>query len=356
MLLNNNFPILDNCTYLNTANSGLLSSDIANWRQQHDLQFMQNGSMFRIENIKVIDELRTNLSDSFFCKKENTFLTPNFSIGFNTILEGLGEHHRFLILQDDYPTLSYAITSRGFDFWEVPIDSNLEQNILDAIEKFKPTAFAFSMVQYISGLRMQSDFVKKLKVLFPDLILIADGTQFLGTTVFNFKNSGLDILVGSGYKWLLGGYGNGYIFLSDDAKNKLYEDRKQSLLPTAQFISGRNYLSLSLEPGHLDSLNFGTLNQGINYINNIGLDVIEKTNQELADKARQKLNAKGLIPDWLIERKEQSPIISLPLEKETLLRLEAKKIICSARGANTRISFHFYNTEENLNQFLEAIK
>lgn len=356
MHLNKNFPILDNCSYLNTANSGLLSSDIANWRQQHDLQYTQNGSIFRIENVKIIDELRTNLSNTFFTEKENTFLTPNFSLGLNIILDGFEKKHRFLILRDDYPTLSYAITSRGFDFLEVPIDKNLEQNILDSIEKFKPTAFAFSIVQYISGLRIQSDFINRLKVLFPNLILIADGTQFLGTTAFNFKNSGLDILIGSGYKWLLGGYGNGYIFLSEYVKNKLYENRKKSLLPTAQFLSARNYLSLSLEPGHLDTLNFGTLNQGINYINAIGLDVIEKTNKELADKARHELHAKGLIPDWLMERKEQSSIISLPIDNETILKLESKKIICSVRGANTRISFHFYNTVENLNELLETLE
>lgn len=355
MHLNKNFPVLQNCTYLDTAKSGLLSSDIANWRQQHDLEFTQGGSMFRIQNLKVMDQLRTTLSNSFSSKKENTFLTPNFSIGFNTIIEGLGKNHRFLLLQEDYPTLSYAITSRNFDFLEVPINCDLEHNILQAIEKFTPTVFAFSMVQYISGLRMQSDFIKQLKILFPNLILIADGTQFLGTTAFSFENSGLDILIGSGYKWLLGGYGNGYIFLSDAVKDKLNEYRKQSVLPTAQFLSGRDHLSLGLEPGHLDSLNFGTLNHGINYLNDLGLDFIEKTNQELSNKARLELHAKGLIPNWHFERKEQSSIISLPLDKKTLLRLEAQAIICTVRGDATRISFHFYNTQENLNQFLNIL-
>ena len=350
-----NFPILKNYTYLNTAYSGLLSTQTANWRRQHDEDFIEGGSIFRADSTKIIEELRSNLSISFSVKIENTFLSPNFSTGFNTILNGLHKNHRFLLLQEDYPSLSYPVTSSGFQYLEIPINANLEQNILNAIEKFKPTVFAFSMVQYISGLRMQSDFIKSLKANFPDLILIADGTQFLGTTVFDFEQSGLDVLIGSGYKWLLGGYGNGYIFLSDAVKNELYEHRKNVNLPNSPFLSGRDHLSLSLEPGHLDSLNFGTLHQGINYLNAIGLSAIEKTSQDLATKARIALHAKGLLADWMVERKEQSSIFSLPLDDVTVNRLNEEKILCSPRGAGTRISFHFYNTEADLNRLLAVL-
>lgn len=350
-----NFPILKNYTYLNTAYSGLLATETANWRRQHDEDFIEGGSIFRAENTQIMEELRNNLSSSFSVKIENTFLSPNFSTGFNAVLNGLKKNHRFLLLQEDYPSVSYPVTSSGFEFLEIPINTRLEQNILNAIEKFKPTVFAFSIVQYISGIKLQSDFIKRLKSNFPDLILIADGTQFLGTTVFNFEQSGLDVLIGSGYKWLLGGYGNGYIFLSDAAKNELYEHRKSLTLPNAPFLSGRDHLSLILEPGHLDSLNFGTLNQGLNYLNEIGLSTIEKTIQDLATKARIALHAKGLLADWMVERKEQSSIFSLPLDNVTVSRLNEEKILCSPRGAGTRISFHFYNTEADLNHLLAVL-
>ncbi|MFC4210925.1 aminotransferase class V-fold PLP-dependent enzyme [Pedobacter lithocola] len=355
MTFSDNFPILKNCTYLNTANSGLLSVEIANWRKQHDAEFIEGGSTFRANNLKVMEDLRLNLAERFSSKKDNTYLSQNFSSGFNSILDGLTNNHRFLLLEEDYPSVSYPVTSRGFEFLEVAIDANLEENILNAIEKFKPTIFAFSMVQYISGLKMQSDFIRNLKTNYPDLILIADGTQFLGTAEFNFEKSGLDVLIGSGYKWLLGGYGNGYIFLSDKTKDLLYENRRHSTLPTVPFLSGRDYLSLSLEPGHLDSLSFGTLNQGLKYLNEIGLNTIEKTIASLASQARKALYDKGLLTDWMMERKEQSSIMSLPLNKQTVEKLIAEKILCSPRGTGTRISFNFYNTEAELMHLLSVL-
>ena len=112
---------------------------------------------------------------------------------------------------------------------------------------------------------------------------------------------------------------------------------------------------MCFEPGHLDSLNFGTLNESLNYLAAIGFDWIEKTNQILSDKARLELSSRGLIPEWMVDRKYQSNIMSLPLEQKTVEQLAAAKILCSPRGAGTRVSFHFYNTEEDLNRLLQVL-
>ncbi|MEO6836914.1 MAG: aminotransferase class V-fold PLP-dependent enzyme [Ginsengibacter sp.] len=348
------FPILKNYTYLNTAYSGLLSVDIAKWRATHDADFVSGGSDFRIKYASLIDELRTNISGLFGSKKENTFLVNNFSIGFNTLLNVLDRKHRFLLLQEDYPSILNPVISMGFDYHEVAIDEKIEENILNAIEDFKPTVFSFSIVQYISGFRMDGAFIKKIKATYPDLLLVADGTQFTGTTVFNFSLSGLDAFVGSGYKWLMGGYGNGYVFLSDQLKGQLYQDRKSVPVSTNSFIK-ENILSSSFEPGHLDTLSFGTLHQGLNYLQSLGMDHIEKTNQQLCQKARDAFYSRGLIPAWMFNRKEQSTIINLPLGTETIDRLNAAGILSSKRGTGLRISFHFYNNMKDLDHFLEVL-
>ena len=353
--MNLSFPILKSYTYLNTANSGILSTNIAEWRTKHDETFIAGGSIFRMENLPLIDKLRTNISELFGSKKENTFLVQNFSVGFNTLLAGLDKNHRFLLLEEEYPSVSYPVISMGFDYHTIAIDENLEENIIRAIDMFKPTVFAFSMIQYISGLRMDDEFIQKLKNTYPDLLLIGDGTQFTGTTNFNFEKSGLDTLIGSGYKWLLGGYGNGYAFLSNQMKDAIYSKNKLAELPTAPFLKGKDHLSMCFEPGHLDTLNFGSLNESLNALGALGFDWIEESTQALSKKARLELNSRGLIPDWTLERKYQSTIMSMPLDQKTVNQLAEAKILCSPRGTGTRISFHFYNTEEDLNQLLQVL-
>ncbi|WP_412469098.1 aminotransferase class V-fold PLP-dependent enzyme [Pedobacter sp. KLB.chiD] len=349
------FPILEEYTYLNTANSGILSTHLAEWRTQHDEAFMAAGSVFKMENMFLIAELRNNIAKYFGSKPENTYLVQNFSLGFNILLNGLDRHQRFLILEEEYPSVSYPIMSMGFDYHRVQIDEKLEENIIKAVEKFKPTILAFSMVQYISGLRMDEDFIKKIKTTYPDLLLVGDGTQFLGTTAFNFEKSGLDALIGSGYKWLLAGYGNGYVMLSDQMKDAIYAKNKLADLPSAPFLKGKDHLSMCFEPGHLDTLNFGTLNESLNDLGAMGFDYIEKTTQTISNQARLALNERGLVADWMLRRKYQSNIMSMLLDQKMVDRLAAAKILCSPRGAGTRISFHFYNTEDDLNRLLAIL-
>lgn len=353
--MNLSFPILKEYTYLNTANSGILSTNLAEWRTQHDQAFIAGGSIFKMENMPIITDLRNNIAKLFSSKSENTYFVQNFSVGFNILLSGLDKSHRFLLLEEEYPSVSYPLISMGFDYHSIPIDEKLEENIINAIEKFKPTVLAFSMVQYISGFRMDEDFIRKLKTSYPALLLVGDGTQFLGTTVFNFEKSGLDALIGSGYKWLLAGYGNGYALLSDQMKDAIYNKNKLAELPTAPFLKDKDHLSMCFEPGHLDTLNFGTLNESLNELGSIGFDWIENTTQAISNKARLALNSRGLIPDWILERKYQSTIMSMPLEQKMVDKIAAAKILCSPRGAGTRISFHFYNTEEDLNQLLHVL-
>ena len=349
------FSVLKKYTYLNTAYSGLLSVDIAAWRAAHDKEFVEGGSNFRQENLGLTDQLRSSISSLFGAKEENTFLVPNFSLGFNILLNGLEKEHRFLLLKEDYPSIISPVTNMGFEHFEVAIDEKMEEHILDTIEDFKPTVFAFSMVQYISGLRMNGAFIKKIKAEYPNLLLIADGTQFTGTTVFNFSSSGLDALLGSGYKWLLGGYGNGYVFLSEQMNETLYRGRKGQEKP-AWHGGNKNHLSLYFEPGHLDTLSFGTLHQGLNYLQSLGMDYIEKTNGELCQSARKAFHSMGLIPDWMYQRSEQSTIINLPLGSKTIDQLNAAGILSSKRGAGLRVSFHFYNNGEDLGRFLEVVE
>ena len=72
-----------------------------------------------------------------------------------------------------------------------------------------PNAFEYD---YIHVFKMPY----QLKEKYPQLLIIGDATQHIGSDLFDFKKSAFDAIVCSGYKWLLGGFGNGFIALSDD--------------------------------------------------------------------------------------------------------------------------------------------
>ena len=348
------FPLLNNRTYLNTASSGILSASLMEWRRAHDQDFFDNGSAFRIPQAERIEKVRASIARFFHSKPENTYLVPNFSYGFNIFLEGLSSEHRFLLLEEDYPSVNYAVQSRGFHSEYIAADES-ETYILDKIGELKPTVFAFSIVQYISGNKVSLTLITEIKRLYPEILIVADGTQFCGTTDFNFAQSGIDVLISSGYKWMLAGYGNGFILMKDQVKNYLYRDTYGRPLPTEPFLKDKQLLSLYFEPGHQDTLAFGSLEQSILFMEKIGMTAIEHQISKLSGLAKTAFIQRGLLDENTAKRSEHSSIFNLNISEHTYQQLLDADIVCLARGKGIRIAFHFYNTEADLNRLLEVI-
>ncbi|MDP9077048.1 MAG: aminotransferase class V-fold PLP-dependent enzyme [Bacteroidota bacterium] len=355
MNFSDQFPVLDTYTYLNTANSGILSRNLSEWRRAHDQDFLLSGSLFRLKREEFLQNGRSTIAGFFNGRADYTYLVPNFSFGFNTLLEGLGGPKRLLLLKEDYPSVNYPVESRGHQCAYVRVDEQLEQNISDAVGHFNPDVLALSLVQYTSGIKIDFDFLKQLKIKYPDLLIVADGTQFCGTASFDFERSGIDALISSGYKWLLGGYGNGFVLLTEPAAEKLYTNEKRSALPTEGFLRGRNTLSLYFEPGHLDTLNFGTLFNAIGYLQEQGIEKIEHNIRHLTSKARQAFTERDLLSPAVKNRKNHSAIFNLMAPPNLMKELQNSGIIVTSRGPGVRVSFHFYNSEVDLEKLLNVI-
>ncbi|QNL50935.1 aminotransferase class V-fold PLP-dependent enzyme [Olivibacter sp. SDN3] len=355
MQLHEQYPPLNNSTYLNTPTSGLLSKDILTWRRQHDEDFFRRGYFFRDNFDGFLYGVKETLANFFQADASNTFLIPNFSFGFNTLLEGLSKEERFLLLQEDYPSVNYPVESRGFTCTHVAVSEHLEQDILAQIETFKPTVFAFSLVQYISGIAIDLTFIKQLKETYPELLLIADGTQFCGTRKFDFSASGLDVLAGSGYKWMMAGYGSGFIFLKAALLERLYTQAQKHPKPMAPFLKDKGLLTLLFEPGHQDTLIYGTLQQAVLAFERIGMRDIEQHISSLAEQAKIAFTERGLLTNAVIKRETHSSIFNLSIDETTYQRLQQANIVCVRRGRGVRIGFHFFNTTEDLAKALAAI-
>ena len=215
------FPVTGQYTYLNTASCGLLSKSLVEWRHEQDENLLHGGSMFRDLHKAHIREIRRSVGHFFFTSEENVALVPNFSFGMNTVLDGIPKGQKILLLNRDYPSINWPVENRDFEICYAEIDEHLEQNIEVAVERYQPDVFAFSIVQYISGILIDLDFLKRLKQKYPDLLLITDATQFLGTTNFNFEENAIDVMGVSSYKWMLAGYGNGFFLIKQDAQQKI---------------------------------------------------------------------------------------------------------------------------------------
>jgi selenocysteine lyase/cysteine desulfurase len=349
------FPLLEHYTYLDTAASGLLPEAVLEFREDHDLDFLIGGSLFREKRDSLFLKTRKAVGELLGCAPNRVALTPNFSYGFNLLMEGIDRKKKVLLLRNDYPSVNWAVTSRGFEVIYAEIDENLEENIAEVVDKEKPELFAFSLVQYINGIKIDPDFLLTLKKENPQLLLFADGTQYCGTEEFDFEASGIDVLGASAYKWLNAGYGNGFFLFKEHMKEiiapkelELKELQGKNKPHKGSFIG-------KFEPGHLDTLNFGSLNVAIDLINWVGIKEIETRIKELSAQAKERLAEKGLLEPAVLKRNLHSSIFNIKGDEQLFQKLRSNKIICSMRGDGIRSSFHYFNSVDDLSILMNSL-
>ena len=350
------FPLLEQYTYLNTAASGLLPEEVLEFRQDHDLDLLVSGSILREQQGKLLAKVRESVGGLFNCAPNQVALTPNFSYGFNTLMEGVSTLKKVLLLENDYPSINWAVESRGFEVCHARIDEYLESNISAAMAEHKPDILAFSLVQYINGIKIDLEFLSRLKLDYPDLLIFADGTQFCGTEAFDFETSGIDVLGASGYKWMNAGYGNAFFFFKESVAGKVapkslgFNSLQGKYKPQEGNFIGR------FEPGHQDTLNFGSLTAAVQLIRKIGMDSIEAKVKSLAMEAKLAFEKEELLEPSVILRGLHSSIFNIKGNEALFQHLNQHNIICSQRGEGIRISFHYFNTSNDLDKLMEVLK
>ena len=351
------FPVLRKGIYANTAVYGLMYESLLDWRQEHDLDFLIYGSDMREKTLEVISDTRTTVGEFFNCKRENVALVNNFSTGLNILLEGLDHGKKVLLIENDYPSLNWGFENRPFEISYLKMASNIEEQIHDHVAKKKIDVLALSLIQWLDGFAINLDFLKDLKTQNPNLIIIADGTQFCGSSEFDFSNSGIDVLGASAYKWLLAGYGNGFMLFSDHIKDDVAIDSIGFNAANGELDKKDSIRMAKLfEPGHLSSLNFGSLKFSLDFFNKIGIDKITAHNRKLSQKGKAAFESLGLLSERVENRQHHSTIFNIKANEATFQKLLAHDVYCAQRGDGIRLSFHFYNTEEEIDAIVKILK
>ena len=336
------FPPLQDTVYFNTAYVGLMPKSLLEFRQKQDQNYFLQGDQYKINAYETLAAKTTQVGAFFGASPQNTLLVSNFSESIRLALSFLPKAKRALVFEEDYPSLTSAMKEAGLDVMQMPISANLEDTIADAVKKHKIDVLALSVVQYISGLEIDQQFLKELKKQYPQLLIIGDGTQYLGTANFNFNNSPFDVLAASGYKWLMAGFGNGVLFLSDHYLDEIQKSYEQ--------IAERFYV------GHFNILATASLAEAISYIKKTGFSEMIARKDELTVQLKEHLLELGLLSSWVSQRKKHSSIFAIPDQEGLFEKMKKNTISCAQRGGYIRLSLHYYNSEKDIEFLVDFLK
>ncbi len=341
MTLQDDFPALKSSTYFNTAYVGLMSQSLFNFRTNFEQNYLLNGDHYKIDAYDRLSQTQEAISQFIGSKKKQTYFVSNFSVGIRFVLDSLPKGSNVLYFKNDYHSLVDAVEERDFNLFGLIVEKDLEQKIDHAFSQNNFDVLIMSIVQFTHGLKIDFDFLENLKERYPQLLIIGDATQYIGTNIFHFDSSPFDSVVCSGYKWLLAGFGNGFIALSD-----LFFEMSNT---------SRDVFFQKVFSGHFNILAAASLVFAFDYLKSNDFEQLVQKNKNLSDKLRKELLNIGLIPAYNL-RKNQSSIISIATDEVMLKQLEEQNIRASFRGRYLRFSVHFYNSTSEIDQLIGVVR
>lgn len=200
-----------------------------------------------------------------------------------------------------------------------------------------------------------------------DILFVVDSTQALGGMPISAEElSYIDVLTCSTYKWMLGPYGTAFGYFSEKAINLIqHRNGNWILSPNSRVVY--NLLDYTTEtlPGARqydrgqasNMLANSCLEAGLELIDEIGLDNIAEHNKELRDyflehypKDKYNLITPKEAMGNILALKAKG-LDSIELERE----LKFRNVDLSVRQGNLRISFHLFNTQDQVDQLVQAL-
>lgn len=221
---------------------------------------------------------------------------------------------------------------------------------------------AVSQVQFYSGFRV--DLAAFAEVCSThDALLVVDGTQSVGVLGLDMRKEGVDVLVASAHKWMLGPLGIGFMAMSERAAERV-EPRVVGWLSVNDPFSFQRKLDFlpdarRFEPGTENAPGIFGLTRRLEEINRVGQDRIENYVLSLGELIRESLRSADfeIISDW--ESGSQAGIIlcrGRAVATDILFeRLREAKVRSSVRNGAIRFSPHYFNDEAEVRSVLDVL-
>lgn len=377
----NLFPATDEFdikgTFINAAYTHPMSKGSFN-----EVKNFLNERMINRQAPKGYDAFERHSVTAKFARLINAFpeeiaWVPSTMVGENLIVSGLSlpgtkEH----VVTDAFHFhgslhLYSQLAKQGLKLTVVkPRDNKIDLNDLDAAIKTGTKLVAVSLVSATTG--YQHDLKKLCDLAHSRGALVyADIIQAAGAVPIDVRSSGVDFCACATYKWLMGDFGIGFLYVRKDRLSLLrrtligYRQMASFVSHTLPFDPGgetvfdseaRNDMSGHFEVGTFANEGIAALRYSLDYLDKVGVAHIQQYRQPMIDRLQQVLPKHHFIP--LTPLESTSPIVCYGFKDAIKIlkpRLDDADINISVYDNMIRISPSFYNEMKDIDKLIEVI-
>jgi cysteine desulfurase / selenocysteine lyase len=356
------FPVTRRSVYLNAAAAGPLAESTAKAGASYYEQMMNDGDTHWDEWLAERERARARIAAFINAEPDEIGLTINTSSGMNLIVDALEKHGEVISSDLEFPVTTIPWMHRRIPVHLVKsVDGVVRPEDLRAAMNTRTGILSLSYVQYSNGFRSDLEQIASIK---GGHALVVNASQAAGVFEIDVKRMKIDALCATGHKWLLSGYGSGFVYLS---KELLARSQPRSIgwLSVREPYSGRNNevhllpdFSARAEIGCPNFAGIFALNASIELMQSIGLQNIEARALELNRHLTSKLNESGwkvLSPLGEESFRSAETLVAAGDPARIVRHLAEQKILVTEKPEGFRVSTHFFNNEDDVEKLVHRL-
>jgi len=359
------FRVLRNKIYLNSCSQGALSDAVEDGFREYVASWHEHGSPWDVW-VERYEAARSQFASFIGATNDEVAVVPYVSAGINSVASALRFDRRKKVVlgEFEFPTMGHI--------WLAQRKRGAEVEFVSAVGNRIPTEHyeraidhdtlivPLTGVCFMNGFRSAVHEVVRLAHANGALIML-DDYQDCGTRPVNVRTAELDFYVTGTLKYLLGPPGLAFLYVRKELIESLEPTITGWFAQTDPFAFDVKHLDLApsarrFEAGSPTVPNIYAAMKGIELLQEIGLDNVAAHIETLARAlldGSQRLGLHAKVPANSV-----GPLVVLQCSYAAVLveKLAASGIVCSSRHDGLRLSFHVYNTLDDVQAVLRVLE
>lgn len=319
--------------------------------------------------LKSMENVKKGLADMINSTPDRIAFTDNTNNGLNMLAQSVVWKPNDRIILNDiefpanvYPFMNLKHLGVQIDFVKSHEGIVSAEDIINAITP-ETKLISVSQVQFLTGYRVDLDILGNV-CKEKGIIFSVDAIQGLGAVRLDVQKSHIDFISCGTQKWLLGLQGLAFIYLSRELQDSMHPSQPgwlsvEDAWNLLDFKLNLKQTAEVFQPGTMNYPGIHALDASLKLFNEFGFDEIEERIVGNSVYFISRLKEIGIIPYLSnVDKKYLSGIVSFehPSADKIFHGLLHRNIISSLRDRVIRFAHHFYNTKEDIDKVISALK
>ena len=356
------FPVTKRFAYLNSAAAGPLSIAAQAAAKDYYDKMMNDGDVHWNQWLAQREATRARIARFINAEPDEIAFTTNTSSGMNIIVDALEDRGEVISSELEFPVTTLPWMHRRIPVHLLKsVEGEVQlQSIRDAMTAHTGI-LALSHVQFSNGFRINLEELGELK---HEHALVVNASQSAGAFAIDVKQMRIDALCTTGHKWLLAGYGSGFVYLSRNLQRQSvsralgwlsveepFEMRNSELRP-------RHDAAARVELGCPHFAGIFALGAAVKLVEEIGISNIQErvlTLNRYLTNMLQKDGWQVLSPIENEASRSGETLIEIERPAEVVRALFRRGVIVTEKPEGIRAATHFFNDESDVQKLIAAL-